>query len=90
MIRNPVVAGQFYPGEPKILIHYLEGYIKKMPKESALGAIVPHAGYVYSGGVAGAVYGCLQLPDTFIVLGPTQAHQKINHCLRKKPHLSIF
>jgi len=73
MIRNPVVAGQFYPSEPKILIHYLENYIKKMPKKSALGAIVPHAGYVYSGGVAGVVYGCLQLPDTFIVLGPNHS-----------------
>ena len=73
MIRNPVVAGQFYPSEPKILIHYLENYIKKMPKKSALGAIVPHAGYVYSGAVAGVVYGCLQLPDTFIVLGPNHS-----------------
>ena len=51
----------------------LENYIKKMPKKSALGAIVPHAGYVYSGGVAGVVYGCLQLPDTFIVLGPNHS-----------------
>jgi hypothetical protein len=71
MIRMPVVAGQFYPSEPKILIEYLEKYIPKdIPKAPALGIVVPHAGYMYSGSVAGSVYGSLLLPDTFIILGP--------------------
>ncbi|MCD6320523.1 MAG: AmmeMemoRadiSam system protein B [Candidatus Desulfofervidaceae bacterium] len=71
MIRNPVVAGQFYPDSPSLLNHYLERYIPKgVPKEAALGAVVPHAGYMFSGGVAGAVYAKLDIPDTIIILGP--------------------
>jgi len=35
-----------------------------------LGFVCPHAGYVYSGKVAGAVYSQIEMPDTFIILGP--------------------
>lgn len=72
MIRNPVVAGQFYPDNPALLNHYLERYIPKgIPKEAALGVVVPHAGYMFSGAVAGAVYARLNIPDTLIILGPS-------------------
>ena len=39
-------------------------------RRAAFGAIVPHAGYVYSGAVAGAVYARLEPPRTVILLGP--------------------
>jgi len=71
MIRHPVVAGQFYPDNPVMLNHYLGKYISKgVSTEVALGAVVPHAGYVFSGGVAGTVYARLNIPDTLIILGP--------------------
>jgi MEMO1 family protein len=40
------------------------------PPEAAFGAIVPHAGYVYSGPVAGAVYAQIRIPATCVVLCP--------------------
>ena len=71
MIRQPVVAGQFYPDSPELLKRYLEQYIVRYKKkEPALGAVCPHAGYVFSGGVAGAVYSKLAIPDTVVILGP--------------------
>ena len=71
MIRNPVVAGQFYPGEAAPL----RSMIKKMvdetaPRTDVVGIVVPHAGYIYSGRVAGAVYSRIIFPDTFIIMGP--------------------
>ena len=36
----------------------------------ALGIVSPHAGLVYSGSVAGAVYSHIELPGTFVLIGP--------------------
>jgi AmmeMemoRadiSam system protein B len=71
MIRQPAVAGQFYPGDGKGLRAELKGFIPS-PKggEKVLGLIAPHAGYIYSGAVAGKVYGEVNVPKTVIVLGP--------------------
>ncbi|MDH5490996.1 MAG: AmmeMemoRadiSam system protein B [Myxococcales bacterium] len=69
--RHPVVAGRFYPGEASELmaqVRYLLG--ETLGEERALAAIAPHAGYVYSGSVAGQVYGRLRVPGTVVVLGP--------------------
>ncbi len=71
MIRNPAVAGQFYPEEAA----QLRSVIKKMvedniPRTDAVGVIVPHAGYIYSGRVAGAVFSRIGFTDTFIIMGP--------------------
>jgi len=71
MLRSPAVAGRFYPANPEILRRDLDRYIVAAAKPvPAAGCVVPHAGYVYSGQVAGAVYGALQLPSTFIILCP--------------------
>jgi len=71
MIRKPVVAGQFYPDEADVLSDYMEEYISEEAKKvEAIGIMVPHAGYVYSGKVAGAVYGKIVIPDTVVLLGP--------------------
>jgi AmmeMemoRadiSam system protein B len=40
------------------------------PPREAVAAVVPHAGYVYSGPVAGAVFGRLIIPETVVLLGP--------------------
>ncbi|MCK4244608.1 MAG: AmmeMemoRadiSam system protein B [Candidatus Omnitrophica bacterium] len=71
LIRKPAVAGQFYPAEPEQLKKDLSSYLERnLEKEEAKGIIVPHAGYIYSGPVAGAVYSRINLPDTIILLGP--------------------
>src|SRR5581483_11151916 len=48
--REPAVAGLFYPGDPDDLRHAIASYGANVePKIRALGCVVPHAGYVYSG-----------------------------------------
>jgi AmmeMemoRadiSam system protein B len=69
-VRQPAVAGQFYPDDPAALRRELHTYLPASPQQRALGCIVPHAGYVYSGHVAGAVYARLELPKRFIILCP--------------------
>jgi MEMO1 family protein len=71
MLRLPAVAGQFYPGNPKELSAAIEIYAKQdtHTKVKARACLVPHAGYMYSGAVAGAVFARLQLPKKFLVLG---------------------
>lgn len=82
MIRNAVVAGQFYPSEDRELRSSVEGYVKGTHlSEDTTGAmcrgvIVPHAGYVYSGPVAGKGYACLASLDksvhtTVVILAPS-------------------
>jgi AmmeMemoRadiSam system protein B len=70
-IRHPVVAGKFYPADPEKLRREIEGYVAPQPaKIRAWGCLAPHAGYVYSGHVAGAVYARLELPQRFLMLCP--------------------
>ena len=53
-VRLPAVAGAFYPGEPAVLTRLIDGYLAEAPRLEPKPSIiiVPHAGYVYSGGVA--------------------------------------
>jgi MEMO1 family protein len=75
MIREPAVAGRFYPRNAAELGREVRGFV--IPAAAApaaplraLGCIVPHAGYVYSGGVAGAVFARIALPARVIILCP--------------------
>jgi len=71
MIRRPAVAGQFYSGSVSGLKEEVEGCIEPgLQKKDALGVVCPHAGFMYSGKVAGAVYSRINIPDTFVILGP--------------------
>ena len=71
MIREPAVAGQFYPANPNKLRESVRSFLKPSgtPLE-AKGIVAPHAGYIYSGSVAGAVYGAIRVPARCIILGP--------------------
>src|SRR2546426_10686992 len=71
MLRPPAVAGRFYPAEPEKLTLSIRKLLEP-PQERihAIGAVVPHAGYMYSGHVAGAVYARVDLPQRNIVLCP--------------------
>ncbi|MEW6419282.1 MAG: AmmeMemoRadiSam system protein B [Nitrospirota bacterium] len=71
MRRSPAVAGQFYYGTVSKLTHQVEQYIdKNAKKEKVMGMVSPHAGLVYSGPVAGAVYSTIDFPETFVLIGP--------------------
>jgi len=71
MVRKPAVAGSFYPGKAGELRRMIESLVEpKAPKEKALAVISPHAGFIYSGPVAGAVFSSVDLPDTVLILGP--------------------
>lgn len=71
MRRNPAVAGQFYYDAVSKLDLQVRQYTDKSAlKEKAIAIVSPHAGLVYSGSVAGAVYSGIEFPETFILLGP--------------------
>lgn len=73
MVRPPAVAGRFYAAEPAALIEQVDSFLKReaaAPRVRARGCVVPHAGYLYSGHVAGAVYDRIELPARFIILCP--------------------
>lgn len=71
MKRTPAAAGQFYYGTASRLKSQVQQYIVEgATKEKVIGIISPHAGLMYSGHVAGAVYSSIQLPKTFILIGP--------------------
>jgi AmmeMemoRadiSam system protein B len=71
MIRPPAVSGRFYPSDSHELTREIEKHVFPVTqKVAALGCVVPHAGYIYSGHVAGAVYSNLELTNRSILLGP--------------------
>jgi hypothetical protein len=72
MVRQPAVSGRFYPADSRELSQQVEQFTSGTPTEkiTALGCMVPHAGYVYSGHVAGAVFRKLRLPQRIVMLGP--------------------
>ncbi len=79
MSRDPAVAGQFYPGTKAGLRKEIEKYIiNGAGKIKAIGVVSPHAGYMYSGSVAGATLSSVELAGTCVVMGP-------NHTGRGRP-----
>jgi AmmeMemoRadiSam system protein B len=71
MDREPAVAGRFYEGDGVALAREVRALlITPAPPRPALGVVVPHAGYMYSGGIAGAVFARVAVPPAVIVLGP--------------------
>ncbi len=75
-VRSPAVAGRFYPGRAEELLREIREYISSAdaPVETgriaAIGCVTPHAGYIYSGAVAGAVYSRLEIPERAVILCP--------------------
>jgi AmmeMemoRadiSam system protein B len=71
MQRQPAVAGQFYSGNSNKLRSDLAGMIPgTRGTKKVTGIIAPHAGYIYSGAIAGAVYASIEIPSTVLILGP--------------------
>ncbi len=84
-LREPAVAGMFYPANGQALEGDLARYIVPDPHpHHLLGCIAPHAGYMYSGPVAGRLYGHLEIPARVIVLGPN--HTGLGETVSVAPH----
>jgi MEMO1 family protein len=72
MIRLPAVAGQFYPASPRDLSSLIHRYLDengKQKKARVRACLVPHAGYIYSGHVAAAVFSRIEIPNKILILG---------------------
>ncbi len=72
MLRLPAVAGRFYPSNPTELTALIRKCTAADPGHQPVSVrtcLVPHAGYVYSGPVAGAVLARIALPRKIIILG---------------------
>jgi MEMO1 family protein len=73
MLRLPAVAGRFYPSEPSdlrdVVRRFLQPASSSPPPKPVKACFVPHAGYMYSGHVAGAVFTRIAIPTTVIILG---------------------
>jgi AmmeMemoRadiSam system protein B len=80
VVRHPAVAGRFYPRDRESLREEVNSYLAQGDSAqgkvvthapaSAIGCIAPHAGYMYSGHVAGAVFAQIKIPQRCIVMCP--------------------
>lgn len=78
MQRPFAVAGQFYPDRPDVLRQTVQELLPKVPApQPAVGVMVPHAGYVYSGAIAGETFARVRVPPRVVILGPN--HHGIGH-----------
>lgn len=79
-VRQPAVADAFYPAEPETLSGLVDGYMEGVQPEPRPGElvalIVPHAGYEYSGAVAGLGFGRIKgaAYDLVVLVGPSHRY----------------
>ncbi|HMD06365.1 MAG TPA: AmmeMemoRadiSam system protein B [Candidatus Acidoferrum sp.] len=72
MLRLPAVSGRFYPSHPTELTALIREFTKTDGNAAPVqvkACLVPHAGYFYSGHVAGAVYARIAIPKKIVILG---------------------
>ena len=74
-VRPPAVAGRFYPGTAEEIERMLDDFLpqKRQPNRWA-AAMVPHAGWVYSGRLAAEVLSRVEIPEQVIIIAPKHAH----------------
>lgn len=71
MLRSAVVAGQFYPARKELLFEAVDSLMESAElQRPAIALMSPHAGYIYSGSVAGRTYSIVEIPDEVVILGP--------------------
>ncbi|TQV65064.1 MAG: AmmeMemoRadiSam system protein B [Halothiobacillaceae bacterium] len=75
-VRPAAVAGRFYPAQPSALLHQLDDFIAPARETSSWPKVLiaPHAGYIYSGPIAGQAYALLRAArgqiSRVVLLGP--------------------
>jgi AmmeMemoRadiSam system protein B/AmmeMemoRadiSam system protein A len=85
-VRKPAVAGMFYPGtaaEQKALLDQFDSTNSVEPdatcqKQNVSGALVPHAGWIYSGRLAAKTLSQIEEQDTVFVLAPKHRREGAN------------
>lgn len=70
MLRSAAVAGQFYSGDKERLRRDVESLMVTATPKTSIAVMSPHAGYVYSGGVAAKTFSQVKIPDNVVILGP--------------------
>jgi hypothetical protein len=85
-VRTPAVAGTFYPGEADALAREMARLVPEDAETTheLLACVAPHAGYVYSGQVAGRVFGHLKVPRRVLLMGPN--HTGMGAAVSVAPH----
>jgi MEMO1 family protein len=80
-IRKSIIAGSWYPGRPESLRAQIQGFLKAVPESAPpagelVALISPHAGYLYSGGVAAHAYKLLanQPFKQVVIVAPSHRH----------------
>ena len=72
MVREPAVDGQFYPDNRAELESMIGRFTPEDAEQtSALGALTPHAGYLFCGDIMGRLFAGLQIPETVLILNPS-------------------
>ncbi len=80
--REARFAGSWYPGPQKALADALGGFLgAQAERQKALGVVSPHAGYMFSGAVAGAVYARVEVTDTVVILTPNHTGRGVSLAL---------
>jgi AmmeMemoRadiSam system protein B/AmmeMemoRadiSam system protein A len=78
-VRESVIAGSWYPGDPARLTKDIKGYLKQVPEHKIDGELIalisPHAGYMYSGQVAAHAYKLLEGKEYDIVVIIAPSHR---------------
>ena len=70
-VRPPAVAGTFYPADPGELARTVDGFVAKRADRTAKALIVPHAGYIYSGPIAGSAFARIgEGVERVVLIGP--------------------
>lgn len=70
-IREPAVAGQFYPSSASSLKNQIASLINdKAVRQDVIGCMLPHAGYIYSGKVAAQTVSAINIKNKVILIGP--------------------
>jgi AmmeMemoRadiSam system protein B len=78
MIRHHILAGSWYPAKTEDILADMEEFLQSArAPATAIGVVTPHAGWRYSGKVAGYVYASVVIPETVIVLAPN--HRGVGH-----------
>jgi AmmeMemoRadiSam system protein B len=77
-MREPAVAGTFYPSNPLALEKTISNFLSETEPLDLKSAIVPHAGYVFSGSVAGKVFSVVPEVDTYVIIGPNHSYPSVS------------